>query len=191
MDARHPPTQPASSMGLLVTTPTAETAATPTRAPRTPRVLLVDDNHVNLRLLATFMKKRSYPNVSLAEDGLQAVEAFASAISLHPPQPPDMTFMDISMPRMNGFEATRRIREIEAEYRQKLPPMEAPAMTLIVALTGLASARDQSEAFSSGVDLYMTKPVSMREVGRLLTNWEANGNATAAEVPNGPVTGDG
>ncbi|KAF2143312.1 uncharacterized protein K452DRAFT_210549, partial [Aplosporella prunicola CBS 121167] len=79
-------------------------------------------------------------------------------------------FMDISMPIMNGFEATRRIRAIEAQYRDELPPMQRPAPSLIVALTGLASGRDQSEAFTSGFDLYMTKPVSFREVGRLLDN---------------------
>lgn len=45
---------------------------------------------------------------------------------------------------------------------------------LIIALTGLASSRDQNEAFSSGIDLFLTKPVAFREVGKLLDNWEAN-----------------
>lgn len=45
---------------------------------------------------------------------------------------------------------------------------------MIIALTGLASGKDQSEAFLAGVDLYMTKPVSFKEVGRLLDNWEKN-----------------
>ena len=77
---------------------------------------------------------------------------------------------------MNGFEATRAIRDIEAQRRKSSPagvPLSPPA--LIIALTGLASSRDQSEAFTSGVDLFMTKPVSFKEVGRLLDNWEANG----------------
>lgn len=69
--------------------------------------------------------------------------------------------------------------------------MRTPAPCLIVALTGLASSRDQSEAFTSGMDLYMTKPVSFREVGRLLDNWEANGGAAAPGVPHGAVTGQG
>lgn len=72
------------------------------------------------------------------------------------------------MPIMNGFEATRRIRELESA-RNRLSP------ALIIALTGLASSRDQAEAFTSGIDLFMTKPVSFREVGQLLDNWEANG----------------
>lgn len=68
---------------------------------------------------------------------------------------------------MNGFEATRRIREME-HVRERAP-------ALIIALTGLASSKDQVEAFTSGVDLFMTKPVSFKEVGRLLDNWETKG----------------
>lgn len=73
---------------------------------------------------------------------------------------------DISMPVMNGFEATRAIRSYEVDNKLK------PAM--IIALTGLANARDQTEGFSSGCDIYMTKPVSFKELGKLLKNWEGN-----------------
>lgn len=80
------------------------------------------------------------------------------------------------MPIMNGFDATRAIRKLEADRQLALSDNDGhhrPA--LIIALTGLASSRDQSEAFTSGVDLFMTKPVSFKEVGRMLDNWEANG----------------
>jgi CheY-like chemotaxis protein len=156
---------------------------------RSPRLLLVDDNKVNLRLLQTFMKKRNYTDVYLAEDGEQAVTTFQQLIQKSPPQPPDIVLMDISMPVLDGFAATRQIRKIEEQMTKQLSPMETPAPSLIIALTGLASGRDQSEAFVSGFDLYMTKPVSFREVGRLLDNWQANGGTQRSGVPHGPVTG--
>lgn len=85
---------------------------------------------------------------------------------------------------MNGFEATRAIREFECDCGRvrgtqervlPLPGGQQSAPALIIALTGLASGRDQTEAFASGVDMYLTKPVSFKEVGRVLDNWEANG----------------
>ncbi|EKG12536.1 hypothetical protein MPH_10336 [Macrophomina phaseolina MS6] len=121
-----------------------------------PRLLLVDDNAVNLRLLQTFMRKRHYTSIHSAADGAQAVAVFSSLLAAA--TPPDIVFMDISMPTMNGFEATRRIRAIEADFAAGKLPHERYPPSLIVALTGLASGRDQSEAFTSGFDLYMTKP---------------------------------
>jgi len=158
---------------------------------KAPRLLLVDDNKVNLRLLQTFMKKRKYMDVFSAEDGAQAVSIYRDLITQNPPHPPDIIFMDISMPVMNGFQATREIREIEQEFREQFPsPMQTPASSLIIALTGLASGRDQSEAFTSGFDLFLTKPTSFREVGRLLDNWEKSGNTATVGVPHGAVTGE-
>ena len=181
---------------------------------RPPRILLVDDNKINLRLLQTYMRKRHYTMVESADDGGEAVRAFQQsegfdiifmgtfnslALPRPSPSPNPSLFLaaaithstrvipDISMPVMNGFEATRAIRHIEAARQTQTetqndhshPPSpdgngngngnNRPA--LIIALTGLASSRDQAEAFTSGVDLFMTKPVAFREVGRLLDNW--------------------
>jgi signal transduction histidine kinase/CheY-like chemotaxis protein len=173
-------TNPTSSRGALTNLP----ATSPIPLTRSPRMLLVDDNRINLKLLQTFMRKRKYINVTSAEDGLDALNAYTSLLKQS--TPPDIILMDISMPIMNGFEATRKIREVENEHREQLPPLETPPSCLIIALTGLASARDQSEAFTSGFDLYITKPVSFAEVSRLLDNWEANGGAGAADyVPHG------
>jgi CheY-like chemotaxis protein len=68
--------------------------------------------------------------------------------------------MDISMPVMDGLEATRRIREFERE--NKLP------QTNIIALTGLASADAQRDAESAGVDVFMPKPVRFAELKKLV-----------------------
>lgn len=125
------------------------------------------------------MGKRKYTNSTSAEDGLQAVNAYQFLLSKD--QPPDIVFMDITMPVMNGFEATRRIREIEREHYAHLPTIQAPPSCLIIALTGLASARDQSEAFMSGFDMFITKPVSFSDISRLLDNWESNGGGARME----------
>ena len=134
-----------------------------------PHVLLVDDNKINLQLLDTYLRtKRRYTRVAQAEDGQQAVDAVTSA-----GVPFDVIFMDISMPVMNGFEATRAIREFE-------DGKGCDSGAMIIALTGLASGKDQTEVFDSGCDIYMTKPVSFKEVGKLLDHWEAHQNVNAS-----------
>lgn len=122
------------------------------------RLLLVDDNQINLQLLVRYCKSKKHDYIT-AEDGIEAVEAFSSAQS-SPSTHIDFVCMDISMPRMDGLEATRRIRQFEAEKK-----MEA---CKVIALTGLASAEAQQEAFSSGVDQFLTKPVRLKELGDVL-----------------------
>lgn len=127
------------------------------------RVLVVDDNQINLNLMMTFLKKRNLTDLASAENGKLAVEAVERMESGF-----DIIFMDISMPVMNGFEATRAIRSMEKENDNRRP-------AVIIALTGLSSSRDESEALASGVDMFLTKPVSFREVSRLIQEWEKNG----------------
>lgn len=125
------------------------------------------------------MGKRQYDIVDEAENGLEAVNKFTSR-----PEGYDIIFMDISMPILDGFGASRQIRAVEASRRRAAAsPSVRPGQddtrserppALIIALTGLASTRDQSEALTSGIDLFLTKPVAFKEVGHLLDNWEAN-----------------
>ena len=67
------------------------------------------------------------------------------------------------MPVMNGIESTREIRKLERDRGQK------PAM--IIALTGLASANIRQEAFSNGINLFLTKPVHFNELRKILNDW--------------------
>ena len=132
---------------------------------RTLRALLVEDNAINLTMLKKYMSKANILDTCSAINGQLAVDAVKSAT-----RPFDIIFMDISMPVMNGFEATRVIRAIEDKA-------VGEGAALIVALTGLASAVDQAEAFAAGVDLYFTKPVSFKDIGKMLDKWEAEKEA--------------
>lgn len=72
------------------------------------------------------------------------------------------------MPEMDGFEAARAIRALEKERRRGSKP------AIIVALTGLSSSEDESKALESGMDMFLTKPVSLKDVGKLLKAWTDN-----------------
>ncbi|KAI0878697.1 hypothetical protein GGS24DRAFT_371486 [Hypoxylon argillaceum] len=119
-----------------------------------PQFLLVEDNAINMGILCAYMKKlgRSY---ATAVDGQMAVDRFREK-----PGHFNCVLMDINMPRLDGLQATRQIRELEAASHL------APAT--IIALTGLASASVQQEAFESGVDLFLTKPVKLQEISQIL-----------------------
>lgn len=127
-----------------------------------PRVLIVDDNDINLRLMITFMKKRKVLAVNTAKNGRHAIDLVEEN-----PEGYDLIFMDISMPVMNGFEATRAIRAIESKR-------DGCGSATIIAFTGLSSPNDETKAFDEGVNLFLTKPVSFKEVSRILNEWERN-----------------
>lgn len=125
-----------------------------------PRVLLVDDNEINIRLLLTSIKHQKVTVVDTAENGRAAVDSVERNLEGY-----DLIFMDISMPIMDGVEATRAIRALENERDGCVP-------ATIIAFTGLSSVRDESKALEAGVDLFLTKPVSFKEVSRLINDWE-------------------
>ncbi|WYZ36042.1 hypothetical protein EsH8_X_000689 [Colletotrichum jinshuiense] len=116
--------------------------------------LLVEDNPINLKILTMYMNKlgRKYHT---ATNGLEAVAAYRRS-----PHECKYILTDVSMPVMNGFEATRQIRAHERML--DLPP------ATIIALTGLASDDSQNEAFGSGMDLFLTKPVKLKELSSIL-----------------------
>ncbi|GAA84283.1 sensor histidine kinase/response regulator [Aspergillus luchuensis IFO 4308] len=153
-----------SPLPIRAPSPFKQPILTQTETERRARVLVVDDNSINLNLMLTFMKKRHLAALDSAENGKLAVDAVERAQHGY-----DIIFMDMSMPVMNGFEATRAIRALEKERGATCKP------AVIIALTGLSSSRDESEALTSGVNLFLTKPVSFKEVSRLLTEWEEKG----------------
>jgi len=123
------------------------------------RVLLVEDGPDNQRLIA-FLLRKAGAGVTLADDGLAAVEAVVG--KWRPPSagdsaatPFDVILMDIQMPVMDGFEATRRIRS-------------AGHQGPIIALTAHASADDRRRCLDAGFDDYLSKPIDRGELLRLV-----------------------
>ncbi|KAI4719387.1 hypothetical protein E4T48_04299 [Aureobasidium sp. EXF-10727] len=150
---------------ITVTTKTTQVKTTKTATeidPSKPTLLLVDDNAVNLRLITAYAKKHGHARLS-ATNGLEAFEAYKAAAlgNTDDPTPkPEVVLMDISMPVMDGFEATRQIRAFERSH--DITP------ATIIALTGLGSAEAQEEAFVSGIDLFLTKPIKLDKLTKSL-----------------------
>ena len=142
------------SVGPLVTRqdapePAPEPASEPASEPerRQMRVLAAEDNKTN-QLVFRKMVKDTNIDLRFATNGEEAVEMFQSFA-------PDMIFMDISMPKMDGKEATTKIREIEADSGGHVP---------IVALTAHALEGDDQGILASGIDHYLTKPLRKPEI---------------------------
>ena len=109
-----------------------------------PLILVAEDNEVNIATLNDFLQFKGY-RVIVAQDGMKAVQLAE--------QNPDLILMDIQMPRMDGLEATRRIR---ANYNTAYIP--------IIALTGLAMSGDRERCLAAGADDYLSKPFQLDEL---------------------------
>lgn len=125
------------------------------------RVLLVEDNEINLKLLVAYMRKLKLEHTT-ATNGLEALDTYKECEGKY-----DVIFMDISMPIMDGIESTQHIRRFERE--NSLPPVA------LIALTGAANPNTRQEAFSSGIDLFLTKPVPMKALKVMLDDLKKNG----------------
>ncbi|CAK0769905.1 two-component system, HptB-dependent secretion and biofilm response regulator [Gammaproteobacteria bacterium] len=105
------------------------------------KILIVDDNRLNLVTTSTYCRTWGH-SVVTAMDGAQAVERYLA-------EQPDLILMDVMMPVMNGFDATKRIRTLTE-----------PHWVPIILLTALASEEDLIQGISCGADDYLTKPVN-------------------------------
>jgi two-component system cell cycle response regulator DivK len=115
-----------------------------------PRILLVEDNEMNRDMLSRRLERRGF-NVSIALDGAEGLQRARA-------ETPDLILMDMSLPVVDGWEATRQLKADEATRR--IP---------IIALTAHAMANDEQRARESGCDDFDTKPI---DLPRLLTKIE-------------------
>ncbi len=118
------------------------------------RVLLVEDNNLNREIAATILGETGM-EVDCVEDGIEAVNIINEA----PEDRYDLVLMDIQMPRMDGYTATREIRTLKNNRKANIP---------IVAMTANAFDEDRRKAFETGMDGHIVKPVSMEAIAKTL-----------------------
>jgi two-component system, cell cycle response regulator DivK len=110
-----------------------------------PRILLVEDNEMNRDMLSRRLTKRGY-DVATAIDGADGVQRAQA-------DPPSLILMDMSLPGIDGWEATRQLKAAPAT--EKVP---------IIALTAHAMAGDRDAALAAGCDDFDTKPIDLERL---------------------------
>ncbi len=110
-----------------------------------PKILMVEDNEMNVNMLSRRLQKRGYQVVT-AGDGAQGY-------SLARSENPDLILMDISLPAMDGWEVTRLLKSNQTT--RHIP---------IIALTAHALVTDRDKAFEAGCDEYETKPIDFERL---------------------------
>jgi two-component system cell cycle response regulator DivK len=136
-----------------------------------PKILVVEDNEDNRRILVLRLRHWGEFDIREATTGQQALDSIMR-------DPPDLVFLDLALPDMDGLEVTRRIRALPAPLNQ-LP---------IIAVTAHAMAGDIDKALAAGCDEYITKPIvnpgEIREkMEWLLTRGGLTGPADVAPSP--------
>ncbi len=145
----------------------AETAAAPKlavhKAPSACRVLIVDDNPDAAQSIATLLELEGH-HVETAGDGLQALEQAPSFA-------PDVVILDIGLPRLDGYEVARRLRQ-----------MPATANSLLLALTGYGQREDRTAAAAAGFDRHFVKPADPAQLIDAIAAWIEQRGAASAQA---------
>ena len=117
-------------------------------------ILVAEDNRVNQKVITRMLQKLGH-RVDVVADGVEAVNALGRTAY-------DLVFMDCQMPGMDGFGATRAIREGETGTPRRIP---------IVALTANAMQGDREQCLAAGMDDYIAKPVTKQTLAAALERW--------------------
>lgn len=133
------------------------------RASNSVDILLAEDNEVNQIVFTQILNSLPY-SYAIANNGQEAVDLFKE-------RRPKMICMDVSMPIMNGLEATKNIRAHESGGSRHTP---------IIAVTAHAMSGDKASFLAAGMDDYLSKPVSPKKFEEMISKWMANQNAMQA-----------
>jgi PAS domain S-box-containing protein len=139
----------------LADPPALERPVNPPSTPRAIRVLLVEDNAINQRILGMMLAKLE-AEVLVAKNGREALSLFEQTEL-------DLILMDCQMPEMDGYEAAAAIRKVEvAQGRKRLP---------IIALTASAAESDRERCLAAGMDDFLSKPPALPHLSEMVERW--------------------
>jgi PAS domain S-box-containing protein len=126
------------------------------------RILLVEDHEVNQKLVKALLRRPGH-HIDIANNGIEGLEAVRN-------RPYDLILMDVQMPEMDGYETTRRIRE-----------MTASSSTIpIIGMTANAMTGDREKCLEAGMDDYISKPIKAAELHAKIEHW---GGRPAGKLP--------
>jgi len=114
------------------------------------KILIVEDNPQNMRLLEMLLKARGFSFLLKAVDGEEALDVAAREL-------PDLIVMDIQLPKLSGLEVTKKLRQMP--FFSRIP---------IIALTAYAMKGDKEKILEAGCDAYLSKPFSARELPAMI-----------------------
>ena len=123
------------------------------------KILLVEDNIINQKVALTLLNKLGCKQVTLAQNGLEAVKFYQE-------RPFDLILMDCQMPILSGYEATESIRETNSNFNLPSVP--------IIAMTANAMEGDKEKCLASGMNDYLSKPIKKELIIKMLKKWVKN-----------------
>jgi two-component system sensor histidine kinase/response regulator len=132
------------------------------------KILVAEDNAINLKVVQAHLQALGY-EVDTVNDGVAALEAMQEGHRYA------AVIMDGQMPNMDGYQTTRTQRARETESGQRRVP--------IIALTAHAMTGDRRSAFAAGMDDYLSKPFTQKQLQKALTRWAARPSASISEFP--------
>lgn len=130
------------------------------------KVLLIDDDRTNLQVASIRLEKMNI-RVTQAQSGFEALDHFRNFHF-------DLIFMDCNMPELDGFATTKMIRDLENKNKVEKP-------TPVIALSANAMEDEDKRCYVSGMDDYLTKPIILKDLIRVLTKWLLKGNLELEE----------
>lgn len=148
---------PEGAIPVNITTPRQSSRKPETAPAIDPQILVADDHPVNVLFLRKLLTKMGFTSIGIANNGREALEAISEKSY-------DIVLMDCQMPELDGYEATRVIREMEtqSDNSDHLP---------IIAMTANAMVGDKEKCIAAGMDDYVSKPISPEKMRAVLQNW--------------------